>query len=98
MMHAISLRSRAVRRWPERGRHRARHVELGRTRPAARTSAAHQRCWSKRETGYQATIQVMGGLRAYVDPEYPKMPAIPRVISAALLGWFNSPDGNNLAS
>jgi len=45
------------------------------------------------KTGYQATIEVMGGLRAYFDPEYLKMPAIPRVIPAALLGWFNSPEG-----
>jgi len=32
----------------------------------------------------------MGGLRAYFDPEYLKMPAIPHVIPAALLAWFNS--------
>ena len=44
-------------------------------------------------TGYQPTIQVMGGLRAYFDPEYLKIPAIPRVIPAALLDWFNSRDG-----
>lgn len=44
-------------------------------------------------TGYQATIQVMGGLRAYFDPEYLKMPGIPQVIPAALLAWFNSPEG-----
>jgi imidazolonepropionase-like amidohydrolase len=47
----------------------------------------------QKKTGYQATIQVMGGLRAYFDPEYLKMPAISRVIPAALLGWFNSPEG-----
>jgi imidazolonepropionase-like amidohydrolase len=47
----------------------------------------------QKRTGYQATIEVMGGLRAYFDPEYLKMPAIPRVIPAALLGWFNSPEG-----
>lgn len=47
----------------------------------------------KERTGYQATIQVMGGLRAYFDPEYLKMPAIPEVIPAALLAWFNSPAG-----
>jgi len=43
--------------------------------------------------GYQATIQVMGGLRAYFDPEYLAMPAIPRVIPAEMLAWFNSPQG-----
>ena len=47
----------------------------------------------RQRTGYQATIQVMGGLRACFDPEYLKMPAIPRIIPAALLAWFNSPDG-----
>jgi imidazolonepropionase-like amidohydrolase len=47
----------------------------------------------KKRTGYQATLQVMGGLRAYFDPEYLKMPAIPYVIPAALLAWFNSPEG-----
>jgi imidazolonepropionase-like amidohydrolase len=49
----------------------------------------------EKRIGYQATIQVMGGLRAYFDPEYLKMPTIPRVIPAALLAWFNSPDGNS---
>jgi imidazolonepropionase-like amidohydrolase len=43
--------------------------------------------------GYQPTIQVMGGLRAYFDPEYLKLPAIPMVIPAALLAWYNSPEG-----
>ena len=47
----------------------------------------------QKRTGYQATIQVMGGLRAYFDPEYLKIPAIPRIIPAALLAWFSSPDG-----
>jgi hypothetical protein len=47
----------------------------------------------EKRTGYQATIEVMAGLRAYFDPEYLKLPAIPRVIPAALLGWFNSPEG-----
>ena len=47
----------------------------------------------EKRTGYQATIQVMGGLRAYFDPEYLKMPAIPRVIPVALLDWYSSPEG-----
>jgi len=47
----------------------------------------------QKRTGYQATIQVIGGLRAYLDPEYLKAPAIPQVIPAALLAWFNSPEG-----
>jgi len=47
----------------------------------------------QKRTGYQATIQVMGGLRAYFDPEYLKTPAIPQVIPATMLAWFNSPEG-----
>jgi imidazolonepropionase-like amidohydrolase len=49
----------------------------------------------QKRMGYQATIQVIGGLRAYFDPEYLNMPAIPRVIPAALLDWFNSPAGKS---
>jgi imidazolonepropionase-like amidohydrolase len=48
---------------------------------------------AQKGTGYQATIQVMEGLRAYFDPEYLKTPGIPQVIPAALLAWFNSPEG-----
>ena len=47
----------------------------------------------EKRMGYQATIQVMGGLRAYFDPEYLKVHAIPQVVPAALLTWFNSPEG-----
>ncbi len=47
----------------------------------------------EKRTGYQSTIQVMGGLRAYFDPEFLKLPAIPRVIPPALLAWFNLPAG-----
>src|ERR1022692_699948 len=43
--------------------------------------------------GYQPTIQVMGGLRAYFDPQYLTMQAIPKVIPAEMLEWFNSPQG-----
>ncbi len=43
--------------------------------------------------GYQPTIQVMGGLRAYFDPQYLSMEAIPKVIPAEMLEWFNSPQG-----
>jgi len=43
--------------------------------------------------GYQPTIQVMGGLRAYFDPQYLTMQAIPKVIPAGMLAWFNSPQG-----
>src|SRR5580698_10561794 len=43
--------------------------------------------------GYQPTIQVMGGLRAYFEPQYLAMPTIPKVIPAEMLEWFNSPQG-----
>ena len=43
--------------------------------------------------GYQPTIQVMGGLRAYFDPQYLTMEAIPKVIPVEMLEWFNSPQG-----
>jgi imidazolonepropionase-like amidohydrolase len=46
-----------------------------------------------KKIGYQATIQVMQGLRAYFDPEYLKMEAIPRVIPKEMLEWFSSPEG-----
>ena len=46
-----------------------------------------------RRMGYQSTIQVMRGLRAYFDPAYLQNPAIPKVVPAALLHWFNSPEG-----
>ena len=43
--------------------------------------------------GYQPTIQVLGGIRAYFDPQYLSMEAIPRIIPAEMLQWFNSPQG-----
>jgi len=46
-----------------------------------------------KKIGYQPTIQVMGGLRAYFDPQYLRMAAIPRVIPAPMLDWFDSPQG-----
>jgi imidazolonepropionase-like amidohydrolase len=48
---------------------------------------------AERHIGYQPTIQVMAGLRAYFDPEYLHMEAIPKVIPASLLDWFKSPEG-----
>lgn len=47
----------------------------------------------QKRIGYQPTIQVMQGLRAYFDPEYLNMTAIPKVIPAEMLKWFNSPEG-----
>jgi hypothetical protein len=47
----------------------------------------------QKKIGYQPTIQVMQGLRAYFDHEYLNMKAIPKVIPAELLEWFDSPEG-----
>jgi imidazolonepropionase-like amidohydrolase len=47
----------------------------------------------QKRIGYQATIEVLQGLSAYFDPEYLKMPAIPKVIPAEMVNWFNSPEG-----
>ena len=48
---------------------------------------------AEEKIGYQPTLQVMDGLRAYFDPEYLKMKAIPKVIPAEMLEWFESPEG-----
>jgi imidazolonepropionase-like amidohydrolase len=47
----------------------------------------------EKKIGYQPTIQVMQGLRAYFDPDYLKIEVIPNVIPKEMLGWFNSPEG-----
>jgi len=47
----------------------------------------------QKKVGYQATIQVLGGLSAYFDPEYLKTKSIPKVIPADMLEWFNSSEG-----
>jgi imidazolonepropionase-like amidohydrolase len=47
----------------------------------------------EKRIGYQPTIEVLEGLRAYFDPEYLKTNAIPRVIPGEMLEWFNSPQG-----
>jgi imidazolonepropionase-like amidohydrolase len=43
--------------------------------------------------GYQPTIQVLYGLRAYVDPEWLRDPRIGKVVPASLAAWFNTPEG-----
>jgi imidazolonepropionase-like amidohydrolase len=48
---------------------------------------------AEKKIGYQPTIQVMQGLRAYFDPEYLKIEAIRMVIPKEMLEWFNSPEG-----
>ena len=47
----------------------------------------------EKKIGYQATMQVLPGELAYFDPDYLKMPAIPKVIPKEMLDWFNSPEG-----
>jgi imidazolonepropionase-like amidohydrolase len=47
----------------------------------------------RKRIGYQSTIQVIQGLRAYFDPAYLNTPAIPKVIPAEMLEWFKSPEG-----
>src|SRR5215469_5359109 len=47
----------------------------------------------EKKIGYQPTIQVLQGLRAYFDPEYLKTKAIPKVVPAEMVAWFNSPEG-----
>ena len=46
-----------------------------------------------KKIGYQATLQVLGGLRAYFDPEYLKTAAVSKVVPESLLAWFNTPEG-----
>ena len=48
---------------------------------------------AKERIGYQPTLQVMQGLRAYFDPEYLKMTIIPKVIPAEMIQWFETPEG-----
>jgi imidazolonepropionase-like amidohydrolase len=47
----------------------------------------------EKRIGYQPTIQVLEGLRAYFDPQCLKMEAVPKVIPAQMLEWFKSPKG-----
>ncbi|MRX06939.1 amidohydrolase family protein [Pseudoduganella sp. FT25W] len=47
-----------------------------------------------RNIGYQPTMQVLYGLRAYVDPEYLNTPALARLLPPAMLAWLKTPEGN----
>jgi imidazolonepropionase-like amidohydrolase len=49
----------------------------------------------QKKVGYQPTIQVLQGLRAYFDPDYLNIKEIPKVIPAEMLTWFNSPEGKS---
>jgi len=48
---------------------------------------------AERKIGYQATIQVLQGLRAYFDPDYLRIEAISKIIPARMFEWFNSSEG-----
>jgi hypothetical protein len=43
--------------------------------------------------GYQPTMQVLYGLRAYFDPAYLNDPAVAKVVPKAMLAWFLSDEG-----
>jgi imidazolonepropionase-like amidohydrolase len=43
--------------------------------------------------GYQPTIQVIDGFRAYFDSTYLRLKAIPRVVPSDMVAWFDSPEG-----
>jgi imidazolonepropionase-like amidohydrolase len=47
----------------------------------------------EKKIGYQPTMQVLQGERAYYEADYLKMEAIPKVIPEEMLAWFNSSDG-----
>jgi len=46
-----------------------------------------------KRTGYQATMQVLYGLRAFFDPAYLGDPALRKVMPASMLAWFATPEG-----
>jgi hypothetical protein len=48
----------------------------------------------ERKIGYQPTMQVLYGLRAYVDPAYLTTPALAKLLPPAMLAWLNTPEGN----
>lgn len=64
-----------------------KHTEL----PTEIGKVPHQ--IAEEKIGYQPTLQVMQGLRAYFDLEYLKMSTIRKVIPAEMLEWFESPEG-----
>lgn len=48
----------------------------------------------ERKIGFQPTMQVLYGLRAYVDPDYLKTPALAKLLPPDMLAWFKTPEGN----
>ncbi len=47
----------------------------------------------ERKIGYQPTMQVLYGLRAYVDPDYLNTPALAKLLPPAMLAWLKTPEG-----
>jgi imidazolonepropionase-like amidohydrolase len=47
----------------------------------------------ERKIGYQPTMQVLYGLRAYVDPNYLDTPALAKLLPPAMLAWLKTPEG-----
>jgi imidazolonepropionase-like amidohydrolase len=47
----------------------------------------------EKKIGFQPTMQVLQGERAYYETDYLKTEAITKVIPEEMLTWFNSPDG-----
>ena len=48
---------------------------------------------AQRRTGYQATMQVLYGLRAQFDPAYLGNPGVRKVVPASMAKWFGTPEG-----
>jgi hypothetical protein len=48
----------------------------------------------ERNIGFQPTMQVLYGLRAYVDPGYLDNPALAKVLPPSMLAWLKTPEGN----
>jgi len=48
----------------------------------------------ERNIGYQPTMQVLYGLRAYVDPEYLNTPVLSKLLPPAMLAWLKTPEGS----
>ena len=46
-----------------------------------------------RGIGYQATMQVLSGLRAQFDPAYLTNPGVRKVVPASLVAWYGTPEG-----
>ena len=46
-----------------------------------------------KKIGYQPTMQVMGGLAAYFDAAYLKLPAMAKVMPKDMLAWYSTPAG-----